>query len=115
MHALTLTHPHTCTHPHPPTLSPTHTVTVNVVEKPPQVTISRVKSSERKASEKSDRELYRRVKTWRLSELKLVDGKSADTEVPEFDLHFDRSTFKWIASSVAEKKAFVTCLYKVHS
>ncbi len=42
-----------------------------------------------------------------------MDGKSADSEVAEFDLHFDKVTFKWIASSVAEKKAFVTCLYKV--
>ncbi len=88
---------------------------VNVQESPPQVFISRVKSSEKKASDKSERETYRKAKgqSWLLSELRLVDGKSADSEVAEFDLHFDKTTFKWVASSVAEKKAFVTCLYKV--
>ena len=33
--------------------------------------------------------------------------------MPEFDLHFEKGTFKWVASSVAEKKAFVVCLYKM--
>ena len=75
--------------------------------------ISRVKSTEKKASDKSEREYYRKVKSWHLSELHMVDGKSVDSEVPEFDLRFDKTTFKWIASSVAEKKAFVTCLYMV--
>ena len=73
--------------------------------------ISRVKSIERK--DNKDRESYRRVKTWRLTELCLVDGRSAETEVPEFDLRFDKNTFKWIASGVVEKKVFITCLYKV--
>lgn len=34
-------------------------------------------------------------------------------QVPEFDLHFEKTTFKWVASSVAEKKAFIVCLYKM--
>ena len=34
-------------------------------------------------------------------------------QVPEFDLHFEKGTFKWVASNVAEKKAFVVCLYKM--
>ena len=55
------------------------------------------------------------MKQWRLSELRLIDGKSADMEMPEFDLHFDKAVFKWIASSVTEKKTFITCLYKVTS
>ena len=84
---------------------------VNHQEQPPVVLISRVKSIERK--DNKDRESYRRVKTWRLTELRLVDGRSAETEVPEFDLHFDKNTFKWIASGVVEKKVFITCLYKV--
>lgn len=84
---------------------------VNQQEQPPVVVISRIKSIERK--DNKDRESYRRVKTWRLTELRLVDGRSAETEVPEFDLHFDKNTFKWIASGVVEKKVFITCLYKV--
>ena len=55
----------------------------------------------------------RRVRKWKLSELRLVDGKSADSEVSEFDLHFDKGTFKWVAGNVMEKKAFVVCLYKL--
>ena len=74
--------------------------------------ISRVKQDERK--ERSDKGSgLRRVRKWNLSELRLVDGKTADAEVPEFDLHFDKGTFKWVAGNVMEKKAFVVCLYKL--
>ena len=31
---------------------------------------------------------------------------------PDFDLRFDK-TYRWTASSVAEKNAFITCLWKV--
>ena len=33
-------------------------------------------------------------------ELRVVDGKTVYAEVPEFDLHFDKGMFKWVASSV---------------
>lgn len=33
--------------------------------------------------------------------------------MPEFDLHFEKGVFKWVASSVVEKKAFIVCLYKM--
>ena len=46
-------------------------------------------------------------------ELRLVDGKTANAKVSEFDLHFDKGMFKWGVSSVGEKKAFVMCLYKL--
>lgn len=87
---------------------------VNFQDKPPEAYISRVKTVERKVGDKTDsRETYRRVKYWRLPELRLVDGKSVDTEVLEFDLHFDKGVFKWIASNIMEKKNFIICLYKV--
>ena len=56
---------------------------------------------------------YRRAKTWQLQEVKVVDGKSKDTEVLEFDLHIDKTVYRWIASNVAEKKSFLSCIYKV--
>lgn len=83
------------------------------IEKPPKVIISRVKQDEAKRDKQNERPTFRRVKTWALSDLRLVDGRSAEVEVPEFDLHFDKGTFKWTASTVAEKKAFVVCLYKM--
>ena len=84
---------------------------VNLESKPACVYISRVKKDEKK--ERGEKSGLRRVRKWKLSELRLVDGRSADTEIPEFDLHFDKGTFKWAASSVVEKKAFVVCLYKL--
>ena len=95
------------THSHAP-----FSLIVNLESKPACVYISRVKKDEKKErSEKSSG--LRRVRKWKLSELRLVDGKSADSEVPEFDLHFDKGTFKWVAGNVMEKKAFVVCLYKL--
>ena len=82
-------------------------------ERPPKVIISRVKQDEVKRDRQNERPAFRRVKTWSLSDLRIVDGRSAEGEVAEFDLHFDRGIFKWTASSVAEKKAFVVCLYKM--
>ena len=41
-----------------------------------------------------------------------MDGKRAVIEVPDFDLLFDKGTFKWVAGSEGEK-AFVMCLYKL--
>ena len=75
--------------------------------------ISRVKQDEVKRDRQNERPTFRRVKTWSLSDLRIVDGRAAEGEVAEFDLHFDKGIFKWTASSVAEKKAFVVCLYKM--
>ena len=82
-------------------------------ERPPKVIISRVKQDEVKRDRQNEKPTFRKVKTWSLSDLRIVDGRSAEGEVAEFDLHFDKGIFKWTASSVAEKKAFVVCLYKV--
>ena len=83
--------------------------TVNPLERPPVVLVSRVKSSDKK--EVSGKEVYKRVKTWPISELRTVDGRSSDG--PEFELQFERQVYKWVASSVAEKKNFITAIYKV--
>ena len=69
-----------------------------------------MKTSDKKESGK---DTFKRVKSWGLSELRVVDGHRVDAEGPEFDLAFDRQTFRWIASNVADKKAFITQLYKV--
>lgn len=82
---------------------------MNPLEQPPVVLVSRVKSSDKK--EASGKEAYKRVKTWPISELKSVDGRTA--EAVDFDLQFERQVYKWVASSVAEKKNFITAIYKV--
>ncbi|XP_078603079.1 exocyst complex component 1-like [Branchiostoma floridae x Branchiostoma japonicum] len=74
-------------------------------EKPVQVSIVNVKKSD-----KGD--TYKRRQTWELRELKLVDGKDDSKESPEFDLHFEKS-YKWVASNVTEKSAFISCLWKL--
>ena len=56
---------------------------------------------------------YRRAKSWSLGEVKVVDGRNTTTEVTEFDLHIDKTVYKWVASNVAEKKSFISCIFKV--
>ena len=56
---------------------------------------------------------YRKAKTWALGEVRVVDGRSTATEVPEFDLHIDKTVYKWVASNVTEKKSFISCIFKV--
>lgn len=34
-------------------------------------------------------------------------------ENPEFDLHFEK-VYKWVASSTAEKNAFISCIWKLN-
>ena len=86
-----------------------------------QVYISRVKPVERKGGGVVGGGLsvgvasYRKAKTWGLSEIRVVDGRSTTAEVTEFDLHIDKTVYKWVASNVSEKKSFISCIYKVMS
>lgn len=72
-------------------------------EKPSFITVNQVK--------KSDKEGYKKKSSWQLRELKLVDGKDENKPTSEFDLHFEK-VYKWVASSVADKNAFIKCLWK---
>ena len=54
---------------------------VNLQEKPARVFISRLKQEEQRKDKQNDKRLYRRVKKWELTELRIVDGRSQDTEV----------------------------------
>ncbi|XP_048885678.1 exocyst complex component 1-like isoform X2 [Brienomyrus brachyistius] len=77
-------------------------------------------SSEQKASGevvlmtvKAAKSHYKLNDCWPASELTLVDGIDAVKETAEFHLHLDK-VYKWVSSSSAEKKAFVTCLWKIN-
>lgn len=52
---------------------------------------------------------YKRKRSWPLEELKIVDGKSPDSE--EFDLHLDK-VYRWVASNVKERQLFLTVLWR---
>ncbi|KAF4012992.1 hypothetical protein G4228_004458 [Cervus hanglu yarkandensis] len=64
-----------------------------------------------KKSDKGD--FYKRQIAWALRDLAVVDAKDAIKENPEFDLHFEK-IYKWVASSTAEKNAFISCIWKLN-
>lgn len=86
-----------------------------------QVYVSRVKPVERKGGGVVSTGVvvggasYRKAKTWGLGEIRVVDGRSTTPEVTEFDLHIDKTVYKWVASNVAEKKSFISCIFKVRA
>ncbi|ELV11086.1 Exocyst complex component 1 [Tupaia chinensis] len=75
-------------------------------ERPVQVKVVKVKKSD-----KGD--CYKRQIAWALRDLAVVDAKDAIKENPEFDLHFEK-VYKWVASSTAEKNAFISCIWKLN-
>ncbi|XP_072040820.1 LOW QUALITY PROTEIN: exocyst complex component 1-like [Amphiura filiformis] len=77
---------------------------VVTTDQPAQVSIHKVK--------KVDKDNYKKRQSWLLSELKIVDGKAPDVDVPDFDLHFEKA-YKWLASNVAEKNSFIASLWKL--
>lgn len=72
----------------------------------PVVLLSRVKATDKKESASA----YKRVKTWSLVELKLVDCHSDGAEL---DFRFEKQLFKWVAVNIPEKKSFILNLFKV--
>ncbi|XP_032832803.1 exocyst complex component 1 isoform X2 [Petromyzon marinus] len=75
-------------------------------ERPVQVSIVKVKKADRG-------ELYKKQSTWLLRDLVVVDGRDPVKESAEFELHLDK-VYKWVASSVADKHGFVSCLWKLN-
>ncbi|KAM5193660.1 exocyst complex component 1 isoform 2-T2 [Mantella aurantiaca] len=75
-------------------------------ERPVHVRVVKVKKSD-----KGD--FYKTQTTWLLQDLTMVDAKDSLKENPDFDLHFDK-IYKWVASSPAEKNAFISCILKLN-
>lgn len=75
-------------------------------ERPVHVRVVKVKKSD-----KGD--FYKTQTTWLLQDLTMVDAKDDLKENPDFDLHFDK-VYKWVASSSAEKNAFISCILKLN-
>ncbi|KAL1429404.1 hypothetical protein MTO96_002453 [Rhipicephalus appendiculatus] len=62
---------------------------VVTTEKPVRVALYQVKST--------DKDLYKKKHCWSLRDLRLVDGRKADSA--EFDLHFDK-VYRWQAKNI---------------
>ncbi|KAH1022777.1 hypothetical protein HUJ04_012122 [Dendroctonus ponderosae] len=59
----------------------------------------------------TDKQVYKRKRSWSLVELKSVDGHSELYETQEFDLYFDK-VYRWVSSSPKERYAFIHNLWK---
>nr|XP_014342073.1 PREDICTED: exocyst complex component 1-like [Latimeria chalumnae] len=79
---------------------------VVTTERPVQVSLEKVKKADRG-------EQYKQSIRWSMRDLKLVDGKDAVKEDPDFNLHLDKM-YKWTASNRLEKNAFIACLWKLN-
>jgi len=75
-------------------------------EKPIQAVVYLVKKSERSENH------FKKKSSWPLRELKFLDAKDAGEDISEFDLQFDK-LYKWNASSIRERNAFIQCLWKL--
>ncbi|KAJ8390064.1 hypothetical protein AAFF_G00110780 [Aldrovandia affinis] len=65
------------------------------------------------ATVKGVRGHYKLSSRWSATELSVVDGKDAVKETAEFHLHLDK-VYRWETSSPVEKRAFITCLWKIN-
>uniref|UniRef100_A0A0K8SIQ1 Exocyst complex component Sec3 PIP2-binding N-terminal domain-containing protein n=2 Tax=Lygus hesperus TaxID=30085 RepID=A0A0K8SIQ1_LYGHE len=60
---------------------------------------------------KTEKNVYKKKRSWPLSTLKLVDGKHVSTDSTDFDLVFDK-IYKWSATGAQERQNFIRALWK---
>lgn len=70
---------------------------------PINVTIVQVKQT--------DKQIFKRKRSWALAELKTVDGHNEANDTQEFDLYFDK-VYRWVASNSKERHSFIGTLWK---
>lgn len=75
---------------------------VSSISPPVSVSIVQIKQTDKS---------FKKKRTWGLPELKTFDGKSDESNTLEFDLHLDK-IYKWEASNVKERQAFIIMLWK---
>ncbi|XP_041359925.1 exocyst complex component 1-like isoform X2 [Gigantopelta aegis] len=78
---------------------------LNTTETPIRVCVYVVKKADRG-------DAYKKQLSWLLKELRVVDGKNSDKEMPEFDLHFEK-VYKWVASCPKDRDSFISCLWRL--
>lgn len=62
----------------------------------------------------TDKQVYKKKRSWALAELKSVDGHDTSNDTLEFDLTFDK-VYRWVASNARERQAFIHNLWKQSS
>lgn len=59
----------------------------------------------------TDKQTYKRKRSWGLAELKSVDGHNEAPDTQEFDLYFDK-VYRWVATNIKERQSFIHNLWK---
>ncbi|KAK7495288.1 hypothetical protein BaRGS_00013470 [Batillaria attramentaria] len=78
---------------------------LNTTETPVSAHLYQVKKGDRG-------ETHKKKLSWLLRDLRRVDGKSAEKETTDFDLHFEK-VYKWAAMKVEEKENFIANLWRL--
>jgi len=77
---------------------------VTTKDKPFQVRIYKV--------QKSEKDVYKKKQCWKLSDLKIVDGKDDSKDKLIFDLHFEK-VYQWVANRIVEKNDFIETIWRL--
>lgn len=59
----------------------------------------------------TDKQVFKKKRSWYLAELKSVDGHSEIYDTQEFDLYFDK-VYRWVSTNPKERYAFIHNLWK---
>ncbi|XP_060528405.1 exocyst complex component 1 isoform X1 [Cylas formicarius] len=79
---------------------------ISTTSVPFNVSIVQVKQTEKQS--------YKRKRSWSLVELKSVDGHNEQYDTQEFDLYFDK-VYRWVSTNPKERCNFIRCLWKQSS
>lgn len=60
---------------------------------------------------KHEKGIYKKKRSWELSELKQVDGRNELADTHEFDLILEKQ-YRWLAPNLHERQNFITTLWK---
>lgn len=60
---------------------------------------------------KHEKGIYKKKRSWELSELKQVDGRNEVADTHEFDLVLEKQ-YRWLAPNLHERQHFITTLWK---
>ncbi|CAH1176958.1 unnamed protein product [Phaedon cochleariae] len=59
----------------------------------------------------TDKNVFKKKRTWALADLKSVDGHNESYDTLEFDLHLDK-VYRWVAMNSKERHAFIHNIWK---
>ncbi|KAG5890878.1 hypothetical protein JTB14_002821 [Gonioctena quinquepunctata] len=59
----------------------------------------------------TDKQQFKKKRSWALAQLKSVDGHTESQDAQEFDLHLDK-VYRWVSASSKERHAFIHNIWK---